>query len=126
MGSLLAVLMGWCLSPFISLYLLFTIILIPLGIWSSGRAEKILGRDSPHIVIDEISGMMIAFLALPHSLTSLAAAFTLFRLLDILKPPPLSRLQDLRGGWGIMADDIGAGILANLLLRLLSFGLSTG
>ena len=119
MGSLLAVLIGWCLSPFISLYLLFTIILIPLGIWSSGKAEKILGRDSPHIVIDEISGMMIA-------LTSLAAAFTFFRLLDILKPPPLSRLQDLRGGWGIMADDIGAGILANLLLRLLSFGLPLG
>ncbi len=82
-----------------------------------------LGKDSPRIVIDEIGGMMVAALALPHSLLNLTAAFLLFRLFDILKPPPLGWLQGVKGGWGVMADDLAAGILANLVLRLLRFWL---
>lgn len=126
MGSLLAAVVGWFLSPFRSFYLVLTIILIPLGVWSAGEAERTLGRDSPHIIIDEMSGMMVAFFAFPHSLVNLTVAFALFRLLDIFKPPPLNKLQGLKGGWGVMADDLGAGILTNLLLRLLRLGLSIG
>jgi len=125
-GSLVAAAVGWFLIPFRPFYLLLTIILLPLGVWSSEEAEKTLGKDSSRIVIDEITGMMVAFFAFPRSLMTLLAALLLFRLFDILKPPPLGRLQEMKGGWGIMVDDLGAGILTNLLLRLLRFGLSTG
>ncbi len=126
MGSLVAAAVGWFLTPFRPFYLLLTIILLLLGVWSSEEAEKTLGKDSPRIVIDEMTGMMVAFFAFPRSLMTLLAALLLFRLFDILKPPPLGRLQEMKGGWGIMVDDLGAGILTNFLLRLLSFGLSNG
>jgi len=126
-GSLVAAVAIWFLIPTrTSSFLLIIILLLPLGIWSSGKAEENLGRDSPRIVIDEIIGMMVAFFAFPHSLITLLAAFILFRLFDILKLPPLRKLQRLKGGWGIMADDLAAGVLANLLLRLLRLGLSRG
>jgi phosphatidylglycerophosphatase A len=96
---------------------------IAVSCWICGRAEKILGQhDDSRIILDEIFGYWTAMLSLPRTPLVLAAAFVLFRLFDTLKPPPCSWLERLPGGIGVMADDVGAGVMANVLLRLaLSF-----
>lgn len=85
------------------------------GVSVAGRAEERLGPDDGRIVIDEVAGMGVALLAVPHTLAGSALAFGVFRIFDILKPPPIGRLQDLPRGWGILADDIAAGAAAALV-----------
>lgn len=98
-----------------NLYLVIAVTL--LGIWISQEAEKILvEHDSPKIVIDEIAGYLIA--AFNWHGYYLFAAFVLFRVFDIIKPTPIRQLQRLPGGIGVMADDLAAGLLTNLVLLL--------
>jgi phosphatidylglycerophosphatase A len=69
------------------------------------------------VVIDEAAGLLFTVALLPHGAVTAIAGFLLFRVLDILKPPPVRQLERLPGAWGIMADDVAVGILGNLLLR---------
>lgn len=87
-------------------------------------AERALGtHDDPRIVLDEIVGFWWAAAFLPRTAPALLAAFVLFRVCDSLKPPPARQLERLPGGWGIVADDLGAALVARLLLGLvLAFG----
>lgn len=91
-----------------------------IGSVASGAAERVTGeQDSGHIIIDEFVGMLVAVLFLPRGLPWVLAAFFLFRVLDILKPYPIRRVESsLKGGIGVMTDDILAGIGANLALQL--------
>ena len=90
-----------------------------LGFLISGRAEKLFGRKDPScIVIDEVSGMLLSLLFIPHDLKYIIAAFFLFRIFDTLKPFPAGRLQSLKGSAGIMVDDIIAAFYANILLQV--------
>ncbi len=101
------------------LYLSLTILLCIIGTWAAGKAEIILGKkDSPDIVIDEISGYLIAMFMVPAGWGYIAAGFFLFRLFDIIKPWPLDRLQKISGGLGVMLDDIGAGVYTNITLQI--------
>lgn len=95
--------------------------LFALGCWASGRAEEIFGQhDSSHIVIDEIVGMAVAMFLNPASWAALGAGFALFRLFDIAKPEPAGLIdRRMRGGVGVMLDDVAAGIYANLVLQVL-------
>jgi phosphatidylglycerophosphatase A len=97
-------------------------VLTLLAVYASGEAERIFDRkDSPRIVIDEIVGLLWALFLVGPTLYRIAAAFFLFRLFDIVKPPPARWCQDrLPGGWGVVMDDVAAGIWANgaLLLAL--------
>ena len=68
--------------------------------------------DPPEVVIDEVVGIWIALAGISTGNLHLAAAFLFFRLFDIWKPGPINRLQALPGGWGIMLDDVAAGLLA--------------
>ena len=94
------------------------------GIWASSRVEHLYGHDSQRIVIDEVAGQMITFgwagfhLSVPY----IAVGFGLFRLFDIVKPFPVRRLEGLRGGFGVVADDVGAGLYAMLALALIRYG----
>ena len=91
-----------------------------VGTWSGSVAEEHFNRRDPgQVVVDEVAGMMVtlAFNPLP-SFAWAAAAFVLFRAADIVKPFPVNRLERLPGGIGIMADDLAAGVYANLALRL--------
>ena len=99
------------------------LIFILLAIWISGAAAKTLKRKDPGcIVIDEIAGMVVTFIGLPFTLTTAVLGFILFRILDILKPFPISTIdQRLSGGLGIVADDVVAGIFANVIVRILLF-----
>lgn len=99
--------------------LLLTLLLTILGFFVAGRAEKIFNKkDARCIVIDEVSGMLLALLFIPCDLRLIIAAFFLFRLLDTLKPYPAGRLQNLHGSIGIMSDDLVAGLYANIILQV--------
>jgi hypothetical protein len=77
------------------------------------------GPDPSIVVIDEIVGMWVSLLFLPASLPLSVAAFVAFRILDVVKPEPARWLERLPDGWGIMLDDVAAGIYANIACRLL-------
>jgi len=90
-----------------------------LGFLVSGRAEKGFGRkDPPCIVIDEVSGMLLSLLFIPYDVRLVIAAFILFRVLDIFKPYPARRVQDLPGSIGIMGDDIIAALYTNIIVQV--------
>ena len=87
------------------------------GIWASHRVEEVLGRKDPGvIVIDEVAGMMVAVLLVPRTPGVLLCAFLLFRLFDIWKPFPARESQALRGGLGVVVDDLIAGVYALVLV----------
>jgi len=112
-GSLVA-LVGLRLIPFTTLSLIgATLAVIAVGLWASGRVERMVGRKDPGvIVIDEVAGMMVSVWFLPRTWPVLLAAFFLFRLFDVWKPFPARQSQVLRGGVGVMIDDLIAGAYA--------------
>ena len=93
-----------------------------IGVWSAGEAEKTLGVDAKPIVIDEVAGMLVGVCGVPMGkspLLTLVLLFVLFRFFDIAKPLGIGRSQSLPGGWGVVADDVLAGIATNVVLRVL-------
>ena len=98
-----------------------TIVFITVAASIAGRAEILFeDRDARPIVIDEMVGFLITLLWLPLNFLTLCLGFVLFRLFDIVKPPPIGILEKrLRGGWAIVLDDVLAGVFANVTLRLL-------
>jgi phosphatidylglycerophosphatase A len=90
-----------------------------LGVAASAAMERELGEDPPVVVIDEVVGQWISLLLLPKSLLIAATSFVLFRLFDIIKPPPARNVEVLSNGWGIMLDDLLAAVYANISLRVL-------
>jgi len=83
------------------------------------QPDKHSTPDPSIVVIDEIVGMWIALLLLPKTIVAVAIAFVAFRIFDIVKPPPAAQLERLPNGWGIMLDDVIAGIYANVTTYIL-------
>jgi len=102
-------------------YLALTAVVILSAVWIAKRSAEILGvADDPRIVIDEIAGVLVAFAFVPPSGLALAVGFCVFRILDIAKPPPISTTdRQVKGGVGIVLDDVLAGIGTNFVLQLL-------
>ncbi len=99
-------------------YASVVLVIVAVGVWAADRAEELLGKkDHPSIVIDEIAGFFITMFLLKPEWEYVMAGFVLFRLFDIWKPFPLHRLQQMHGGLGVMLDDIGAGVYANIVLQ---------
>ncbi len=91
------------------------------GVLASNVAEKHFAKKDPSaVVVDEIAGMLLSLFLIPVSWIGLLVGFLLFRLFDIIKPFPCRRAEGLHGGLGIMADDLIAGVYANIVLRLAS------
>jgi len=106
-----------CLWSFIPLkatiQLPIIILLIIIGLYSSKITAQLLKKKDPsEIVIDEVIGMSIALFMIPHKLFFYILAFLLFRFFDILKPSFIYHVQNIKGGWGIILDDILAGLFA--------------
>ena len=123
-GSVLGLFICFFLSRIsVSFSALLTVFLILSAVWISESAERIIGEKDPGcIVIDEVAGMVVTMIGLPFNVLIAITGFILFRLLDIVKPPPIRTIQDgLPGGAGVVMDDVAAGIIGNLLLRLLVF-----
>jgi phosphatidylglycerophosphatase A len=95
-------------------------LLLGLGVWSAGKAEKQFGRTDPgQVVVDEVAGQIITFLATPRvGWKWLIVGFILFRAFDIVKPFPARRAERFPGGWGIMLDDVVAGFYSLIVLVL--------
>lgn len=91
-----------------------------LSVWAAGKAEDIFEeRDCQRIVIDEVLGILITMAFLPPTVTNLVQGFILFRLFDIVKPPPAGRInRGMYGGWGVVLDDAVAGLYAAIVMRI--------
>lgn len=95
--------------------------LIAVAIWSADRCVRMSGNHDPSFVVsDEIAGFAVTMVGLPVDPSWLLAGFLAFRLFDIWKPPPCRWAEGLPGGVGVVADDLLAGVYANLLVRLLA------
>jgi phosphatidylglycerophosphatase A len=93
------------------------------GIWAASRTEELAGRKDPgKVVVDEVAGQLIATLPLAlvgqWSIPAVIVSFILFRFFDIVKPYPASRFERLEGGYGIMCDDLVAGVYAALFVSI--------
>jgi phosphatidylglycerophosphatase A len=97
--------------------LIITAVVTLVGIWSSNVVSKIWGKDPARVVIDEVAGMCISLLFVPVTIKYVLAALILFRFFDIAKPLFIRKIEKLPGGWGIMLDDVLAGVYANVLLQ---------
>lgn len=121
-GALVAVLLAWPLTRWTPDYFnLILCLLIPASAWIGARGSALLrdewGEDPSQTVLDEISGQWIALLWLPFGLPYWAAAFFLFRFFDIFKPLGIRRLEKIGGGWGVVLDDMLAGLYANVVVQ---------
>jgi len=111
-----------CLPLPWTLRLVFVFVLFMLSIYIGEQAEKIYQKkDDQRIVIDEIVGLQVTMLPVAINILNLCAAFALFRVFDIWKPFPIKNLQTLPGGWGVVIDDVAAGIYAGIALWLLLY-----
>lgn len=91
-----------------------------IGVPAATRVAREAGKEDPsHVVVDEVAGQLIALIGSPMNWKPLLAGFLLFRTFDILKPPPLRRLENLPDGIGIMMDDVGAGLYALAIMQIL-------
>jgi phosphatidylglycerophosphatase A len=119
-GSAVGLLLFW---PLASLPVLGQIVAcvvgFVLGAYASTHLARELGRKDPGLaVVDEIVGMWVTLVGLPFGPTTALAGFVLFRVMDVVKPWPARDLERLPDGWGIMADDVAAGVYAHLALRV--------
>ncbi len=106
---------GLALPYILLIFLAFLVLGIPAATAYSSERQK---TDPRQVVIDEAAGQLLVFLYVSPDWTLLVVGFLLFRLFDIVKPFPIRKLEGLPGGWGIMADDIAAALMAKALLHL--------
>lgn len=123
-GSILGLLIFLCLNMTryhsLTFQVMCAILLSIIGIMTAGMTSRILGvKDPSLVVIDEITGMFISLIGHFPTVLNLLIGFFLFRLLDIYKPFPIRDMERLKGGLGIMADDILAGVITNICLCII-------
>ncbi|RMF92820.1 MAG: phosphatidylglycerophosphatase A [Candidatus Schekmanbacteria bacterium] len=105
------------LSPFF--FIAIVSVLFVAGSIAATKAEEYYGRkDSSEIVIDEVVGMLITLFLIPFSLKNLIVGFVVFRIMDIIKPFPGRAVERIKGGTGVMLDDVVAGIYGNILMQV--------
>jgi len=110
-ASLLGIGIYFLLRNYFVIYIGLAIITLITGFLISGKAEdKFKEVDSSFIVIDEIAAMLVLLIFVPRSLIFLTLAFFIFRAIDILKPFPIKKIEKFSGSWGIMGDDLLAGV----------------
>ena len=117
-GSMGALILWLFLPVTTSVHLSVILVLFILGVYSSHKVAKYMQvHDPSEVVIDEAVGMGISLFMLPHSFGLYLLAFILFRIFDIFKPSFIYQIQDLPGGWGIMVDDVLAGLFTLALVN---------
>ena len=95
---------------------------VAVGVWSATVGERYFGKTDPgHVVIDEVAGMLLTLLWLPVTWVGTLVGFLTFRVFDIIKPFPAGAAERLPRGWGVMADDLVAGVYAHLVVRLMAW-----
>lgn len=118
-GSAAGLIVWWLLPASAVVQAIAIVAIFFVGAWGGSVAERHFGRTDPgQVVIDEVMGMLITLFLNPVGWTGAVAGFFLFRIFDVIKPYPANQLENLHGGFGVMADDGMAAIYANLVLRL--------
>ncbi len=99
------------------------VVFTALGVWSATVAERFWGEDPSRVVIDEVVGMWITLLAVPDKAHwgYILAAFVLFRFFDMVKPLGVRKMENFKAGWGIMADDVLAGVYGAIVLLITNY-----
>lgn len=128
---LLWILCGNLLIKFtVAEHLVVFIVVVAIGLWSTGQTLKSLTQDTTYksdgkmdpqfVVIDEWAGLALSLIGTNYrNSLEVICAFVLFRIFDIIKPAPIRQLERLRGEWGVMLDDLAAGIYALIVLTFL-------
>ena len=120
LGSLAGLLIYFAVKDKLPIYIFSILFLFFLGILFSSEAERIYKRkDAQMIVIDEACGMMLSLFLVPYNVWIALLGFVLFRVFDILKPPPARAIEKFSGAFGIMFDDIIAAIYTNFILQII-------
>ncbi len=120
-GTLAAIPLFYALSftP-IYLYLAITVVIILISVWASTIAEQIFGKTDPgQVVADEVCGYLVTMILVPPTITNIFFGFLLFRIFDMTKPYPTRKFEKLPGGWGIVMDDVMAGVYSCVTLHIL-------
>jgi phosphatidylglycerophosphatase A len=119
MASVLAVAAWWFAPLDLAGQLIVGAVLTLAGLWAAGDLERRWGQTDPSaIVIDEVAAMWLVLAGLPHTWPAALVGLAAFRLFDIVKLPPVKRLERLPGGLGVMADDLAAAALARIVVSL--------
>ena len=108
-----------------SVQVAFFVATLIIGIPACTALEKQYGEDPKQATIDEACGMAVAMIGVVPTLTNCLVAFFLFRVFDVLKPPPGRQLESLHGGTGVMLDDVAAGVYTRVAMLLFSFAFGT-
>ena len=117
-ASLLGAYLCFLLHNHLLFYISAFILLTFMGLLASDRVEKLEKMKDPScIVIDEVAGAMIAFFLLPMTVKVIVTAFFLYRAFDMFKIYPADELQEIKGGLGVMSDDLIAGLYTNLIMH---------
>ncbi|MDB5210775.1 MAG: phosphatidylglycerophosphatase [Sediminibacterium sp.] len=123
-AAMITCLLWWLVQRdgnFNSAMIVVTAAITIIGIWSSTMVEKDWGKDSGKVVIDEVAGMCISLLFVPITVQWIVIALVLFRFFDIVKLLYIRKAEALPGGWGVMTDDILAGVYSNIVLQLIIY-----
>jgi len=123
LGTLITIPIYYFLSAIRSpIYEVTIIAFFFLSVWISEKAEIFFGkRDDSRIVIDEMMGFLITMLWIPKTAIFIIIGFFLFRFFDIVKPPPIRLIERARGGFGVVLDDVVAGVYSNIILQIISY-----
>jgi phosphatidylglycerophosphatase A len=129
-GTVVAVPLAWALAPApLWQFLVITLTVTLVGVWAAATADRAWGtHDSGRIVIDEVAGYLVTVALVDRTnWIALAIGFVVFRFFDIVKPPPVRWLdENLPGGWGVVLDDVAAGVMgAAVMFALAHFGAFT-
>ena len=121
-GSVVAILI-YLIPGFEQIMVIIPVIMILLsyGIYVGSKFETVYGKDPSQCTVDEFVGTWISLIALPKILWIIVAAFLIWRILDIIKPPPARSLEKLKGGLGIMVDDVVSGIYTLIIMHLVVY-----
>jgi phosphatidylglycerophosphatase A len=118
-GALLTLPLVWVLPKSVLVYGGVTLVLFFLGVWLATGLEQRWGHDARRITIDELVGMLVSFGYVPFGLIPAIVGFLLFRFFDIVKLPFVRWFERLPGGWGIVMDDVMAGVCTNVVMQVL-------
>lgn len=118
-GALLTLPLVWVLPKSVAVYGAVTLVLFLLGVWLATGLEQRWGHDARRITIDELVGMLVSFGYVPFGLIPAIVGLLLFRFFDIVKLPFVRWFERLPGGWGIVMDDVMAGVCTNIVMQVL-------
>lgn len=116
-----AALFIYFIPGFENLYVIIpvTVLTFGIGVYISNKFEKVYGKDPAECTVDEVVGTWIALLLLPKTIGIVLTSFFIWRILDIIKPPPARQSERLKGGWGIMMDDVISGFYTLIIMHII-------